>query len=59
MPKIITKTEEKSDQPISAHLKVKQILLARAKDMFEREPQNAFVMSNVDKLVADITNLFN
>lgn len=56
-----TKTTASSEgQPtVSVETLVKALIVKKAKDIFEREPHQAFVPKNLDNLVAEIVNLFN
>lgn len=56
MPKKKTQ-EEVEVSPDALKDALKNLLQRKAKDIFEREPQNAFVPKNLDNLVDEIISL--
>lgn len=53
-----TKTKKKEEVNVDAKTQVRNLLVTRMHQCFEREPQ-AHIISRVDELAEDITNIFN
>lgn len=52
-------TESVLSVPVPAEVALKALLQKKAKDIFEKEPHNAFVPKNLKALVEEIISLFN